>query len=808
MTDLQYAYSEEVLRILRPLLFEDNKNDEATILWPEIRSQLTSPEVKHDVALCLLAEVALESKEVDITLDACGAGVCLVASSRILTDLGGSSPASSSNLVTALPLALRTIRRHYLTIKKDGESLASTFQATDKQDDEIMSQLLLRLPVLISNACLAQKLQLPSWAVRTNYLTRLVQCSTSISLFRRMVQVGASDAVAQGMAEKGDALICWTAIPTKRDRLKLLQSIVRLKLQQQSPSSGNWRVVCETEVLPYLSTTCLPPLNSSASLARQFSKTLLLSNPTAGTARSNRILAHTIALILKMCRRPDDSDSDSSDDDDDAASVLQRAVQDMVTTWTERRFVQQASPLTQRRVTYFLQSALPLLETLSTSSQISQALIRGVSVRLESSIGDVRIDGMRIAQLLAQQLGGDVHFDELDDEEELQEEEPIVKEEENPAAATTTTPKQPRRRRYRDPDAEYQSSDSEEDDDVNDDDSLEWDDDLVPLGQGDDDEEDLRETPKPVYLRECLELLQTPESHQLAASRHATSLEFLPKLVQSRPFDLPDVAAPLAQQLLRMEDKFGMDDFEDSVRAGLVALAVNESSSVGDVVIGYIFDDVSLHSRMLGLYTLESAARELSGAHVLLEGRQSLRDVLLDDKVSGNRRLVPGNDTKTRRWGRLKHPDQRTAVVNRFTAIAPRWFYSLVGNFMDRKDDAKLWGGANGARLLSHLLVALANIVESCGGATVLSRDLMDFCWTFRTSEDATLRSAVLVAVASSLATCDATTLVHILHGVDLPDFLATVIQSDPDDVCRKLAKSISRNVLQVLNQQNGNILL
>ena len=128
---------------------------------------------------------------------------------------------------------------------------------------------------------------------------------------------------------------------------------------------------------------------------------------------------------------------------------------------------------------------------------------------------------------------------------------------------------------------------------------------------------------------------------------------------------------------------------------------------------------------------------------------------------------------------------------------------------MDRKDDVKLWGGANGARTLAHLLVTLATIVESCSVTTPLSRDLLHFSWTFRTSDDATLRSAVLVALASSLATCDDTTLVHaLLQGdMDLPTYLASIIQGDPNEGCRQLAQSISRNVLQILHHQ-GNTLL
>ena len=131
---------------------------------------------------------------------------------------------------------------------------------------------------------------------------------------------------------------------------------------------------------------------------------------------------------------------------------------------------------------------------------------------------------------------------------------------------------------------------------------------------------------------------------------------------------------------------------------------------------------------------------------------------------------------------------------------------------MDRKGDVQLWGGANGARTLAHLLITLATILECCPVTTaaVMPRDLLQFCWTFRTSEDSTLRSAVLVAMASSWATCDDATLVHALlcgSAMDLPSFLSNVVRTDPDQLCRTLAQTISKNVFQVLQQPTDHLL-
>lgn len=815
----QYEYPDECLQIAGPILHAPQQ--EAKAKWREIRQHLrassSSSLLKHDVALFLLAEVTIQNddNELEETLAACGRDAVIASCSRILSSLGK----HQHDLVTALPLMLRTIRRY---------SLSTTVVIEDDEEEEgdtdISAQMLLRLPALISNACHAQRMQLPSWAVRHNYLTCLVHCSLqrgelSQAIIRRMVQAGSSDAVAQGIwdyvhtSESEEARVsqrlaqcCWAALITRRDQGKLIQSICWHALQQQQqPSTSHWKTQCETQLFTYLLQVC-PTYYPS--VARQCTKTMMLSKPTYGTPRLNRMLAHVLVLLLQHQFPVADSSSSSDDSDDEGnSSLLELVTRDIASTWSERRFVQQSPPPLQRRVTSFLRSSVPL-QSKNTASNLDVQLMRGIKVRLESSQAQVRADGMRIAELLAQQLGGTVHFGELEDEDE--EEELIEKALEKESQKQEEKPVQRSRRRYRDPDDEYESSDSEEEDDAKgDDDSLEWDEELVPLDQSDDDEEDLRETPKPLYLRDCLDLLMTPESNPLAASRHETSLQQLAALVRSHPLDLPDVAVPLAEQLFRMDDKFGMNDFDNVVRGGLTALTVAEPDSVGGVILhNVIFEDTSLHRRMLGLFTLESAAKELCGADELLRGRLQDRLLMDEDKVSGNGRLVPNDGKTTRRWGRLNHPNRDpTTVVNRFAAVAPRWFYSLVGTFMERKDDVKLWGGANGARLLSHLLVTLATLVECSGNhsgsSMTMARDLSEFAWTFRSAEDATIRSSVLVAVASSLAMVDKATMVQMLQGARLPDFLSSTVQHDPDETNRLMARAISRNVLEALKESH-----
>jgi hypothetical protein len=890
-----YEYSSRAKSLLNFIWNPQNKSVKNVSYddpWSNLQSELLNPSClpvdKHDVALCLLADVVFDpthaEESINQTLDACGPEACLTASSIILSDLAVDS---DSNLLPSFPWLLRTIRRLFLHTNPPDPCQYFSWAKENSMQTDFMIQSLIRLPFLISNACLIQNVKLPSWAVRNIYFTRLLQTSLSQThfsiLLSRLLQIGATDSVANAISFDS---IDWTQISSQRDQLKLMEAMLVRHLKKsfekfhttsfsdfKSKQHNHWKPFAEAEILPFVMTHFLPPLLHSTkstplytdSLPQQLAQTILYGKKLQEFIKypkSDQIIAHTLALLLHNCGNLIESDNDTDDEDDInanesknchqmknntpkdhdsdsiAKSVLYKVVQSFSDSWSSRSWVQRIDAVRQGRITNFLISALPLLpwtKSQSSSSPVFITLIQGVSSRLESSLLSIRIDGMKIAKLLAEILGGDVHFEELEDYNEDQH----WKKEDTMPSRTESIPNeyvsdqlQRREKSSRilcrrpniDPNAEYVSSDSEQEscNYTDDNDSIHWEDELIPLTGLDDTEEDLRPTPIPIYLRECLELLQTPESHALAYSRHETALQYLPIVLQNNPLDLIDVTVPLVQQLFRMEDKFGIEGFHEMVRSNTVALTVQDAVAVGDYVLDYIFDDVSLHTRMLGLYTLETSAQILSGAKAIPSMAQTIQEPESErEKVAGNRRLVSNprsintaSTSKTRRWGRLQHPNHRVTVSNKFSSIAPRWFYTMIRNFTNRKDDIKLWGGANGARLLAQMLVTLATFLESCTGTATsyLTRDLLYFSWSFRTSEDATLRSAVLVALASSVANRmqenDDPSILFPTMDMNIPEFLAETIQSDPDDTCRQLANEISKTALQFLNNHSNELYL
>lgn len=145
-----------------------------------------------------------------------------------------------------------------------------------------------------------------------------------------------------------------------------------------------------------------------------------------------------------------------------------------------------------------------------------------------------------------------------------------------------------------------------------DDQSITWDDDLRPYDL-EDFEEDLVETKRPYHLLEALDLIRTVESDEHAYSNHETGLKYLTQLIQSRPDNLPDVAVSLLLSLLKMENKFNIENFLELRQQAITSLVIQEPHLVGKTMIDELFKDSGLSDRLNILVALQEAAYDLSG---------------------------------------------------------------------------------------------------------------------------------------------------------------------------------------------------
>jgi hypothetical protein len=183
------------------------------------------------------------------------------------------------------------------------------------------------------------------------------------------------------------------------------------------------------------------------------------------------------------------------------------------------------------------------------------------------------------------------------------------------------------------------------------------------------------------------------------------------------------------------------------------------------------------------------------------------------------RTVVTANATleeRTRRWGRGRHPDikpQRSQ--NRFTSVAPEWFYLLVGRFVQCKENRTLWGGDVGATLLSSLILTLSRILSCTGpftpGVDVLAKDLWELVWSFRLADVAQVRLSVLYAVGTAIGLLREDTLMALLLDSSNENLITNIqlmCDNDPDQECRAIANQLRYVVVASLKAMDHSHLM
>jgi hypothetical protein len=176
--------------------------------------------------------------------------------------------------------------------------------------------------------------------------------------------------------------------------------------------------------------------------------------------------------------------------------------------------------------------------------------------------------------------------------------------------------------------------------------------------------------------------------------------------------------------------------------------------------------------------------------------------------VSGRRSIVDDSlgslpkTNRTRRWGQGRHKRNDVVVQNRFSSVAPVWFYSLVKNFMDHKEDSRLWGDELGALLLSNFILALRNIVCNTGpaalGVDLLASDLFHFTWPFRNADVREVRFSCLIGVQTALQFLSKEELMKLSFGNGSSSFLVELrdmTETESDENCKQLIVALSETL-------------
>ena len=727
----------------------------------------------------------------------------------------------------------------------------------EKQVLHFVNNIVVLLPSQIANAFYSCKLKLPHWATRPNLFAQLVEtsafaatlsCKTSERLeshnnsvelcyFANLLEVllrhGSSDNVCVGLYK------FWKRVQSRRschsDELKRMKSTLQLGTTNlTSPRSCTSllnaaikKVISELEIYPtkitrsdakeLCSKECIPFLNdiSTYILLNDSNRDMIInklvfSPSTSGDPGEQKLITRCIVDLLAKCtmdKGTNDKSHNKEGINSDRTIILKHLIE-VVNRWNETLFINETDSFQQRHVSSFILDAMDYMEKGADNTYqetVIQSLVVGITNRLDVSEISIRQDGMMIAEKLAPILGQELQFDELDS---IRDEGFHLEKDGISTLDIQDKPMKPKSQRKKakkssvdiDPD-EYLSDEScainegesisdsisNSSSDVTSCNDSEWgDENIIPLALSD-NEEDLRPVPKPIYLQECLTLLQGTMDDHDAKYMQDVALTEIESIVRDLPPDLNELAALLTKELIFVENKYNLPSFSKHRWEGLCALAACAPTSVIPCLQNEVFADVSLEVRLEALEIMKYASWELCGQIELNKWRHD-KDRLIDHSQS----LVKLTENNTRRWRRGVQAIK--SVENKFGEVAPLFFYPLLQGFVESKLNQRLWGGENGGRLLSSLLVTLSTFVDCSGmhpGTSILSSDLFEITWSFHKAQNPEVRRAVLFSIATCIPYLNSDALVKIIYNDRILHELLRIKDLDSNSECRQIASMI-----------------
>jgi hypothetical protein len=93
------------------------------------------------------------------------------------------------------------------------------------------------------------------------------------------------------------------------------------------------------------------------------------------------------------------------------------------------------------------------------------------------------------------------------------------------------------------------------------------------------------------YLRNCLEIFLAPDTDEDAYEKQLTALHSIPKIILTQPADAGDISGPLTKELLRLNNRFNTEDFEELQSNAVQALLVAYPNLVAPVLCWALEED-------------------------------------------------------------------------------------------------------------------------------------------------------------------------------------------------------------------------
>ena len=619
---------------------------------------------------------------------------------------------------------------------------------------------------------------LTSWAVAALEWSKKPQPSLNTlyfvrTLLSRLTRRHEGKLVAQGLWQYYNSRC-------KDDSIEFVRQLSRMDFSSSESATICkalilWAVSQKDEDLEFLK-MCFEALIRSSRTYENFVQLAVLL-PTGIPIRDDadmKFCSVTVKMLVSLPRIEEDLSDSEDESQSTQGGIFLEQVDRVAAFWSQLSFATNSAPTFHRHVSYFLEASLKQLGSLDSSIALPLSLLPGVEARLHLTDAKPREFGMRVAEALATAMGEELHFSEI---HQSREDRPDVTTKQMPSTEAVSS---------------HVVITSTDDDDE----SVWSDGDIIDPYNQDDDESDLGFRPR--HVRECLEMLQTPEGEEGAFDKHETGLLALPELISARPYDLPDYAYNLTDQLLHLEDKFQIEDFDNRVFKALANLVQEEPFLAGETLINSAFiRDGAFRVRVLALSVISQVSYELANP-VSIDTPTSI-DNFSDTVLS---RLPQNLAAKTRLKNNrlLSRVKEKTKHKYRFESVGVAWFYQIIEKFMQTRGEQHLWGNEIGAQLLSHVMNTLSIILDCVPVGpprNVMSSDLFQLSWTFRSSDTVEVRRSVLFCIQACINGARVETILKLIESQDnVADELALVASKDTDESCQTLAKQTFHHIL------------
>jgi len=313
-----------------------------------------------------------------------------------------------------------------------------------------------------------------------------------------------------------------------------------------------------------------------------------------------------------------------------------------------------------------------------------------------------------------------------------------------------------------------------------------------------DDLNDVSEVKTPLYLRECLTSLRSDEPKVLEVV-----MRILAPLISSRPDDLPELAVTLASTLLHVVNNYELDNFDRQKLDAMTALTVYVPEKVIPFLTKEFYTpNYSSHERFVILDALCEASQRLSEHRV--DVRPDFNPIALKVLNFEKKQETPKKDIEmvdnsvmskattsqsSRRWA-----TERKTISTFKNRFAPFLEPSL--RILQFKDHPKGWILLmNEPRLLGKLVYSISVFIDCAGVSNPdfekTARQVTEIAWKVRYHEDAFVRRATLLTVASLIRNAPAWVLFEKITN-EMNEIVAWLDQSgkDPDEEVRLLSSA------------------